>query len=211
MHCANCPLGAVAFHFFTCWHLDLECQPYLATSQEWFNLQFAPVRRGPAKEITYNSHLEAMKKCLGSLQMSSAAKTHIGRGSGARMAERGGATEGDIRRLGRWNSQALAGCYLTSLPWLALRTMAGFPPETGYFHIKRAAVDPPQVLQCRLFPWVDSYSDDWEGWERTLAAQGFIRLLKYLRIIILQDAAVLIDENRHHPLFHHEIFVLQSF
>ena len=22
MQCAICPLGAVAFHFFTCWHLD---------------------------------------------------------------------------------------------------------------------------------------------------------------------------------------------
>ena len=48
----------------------------LSTSQEWFNLKFAPGRRGPAKEITYNSHVEAMKKCLGSLQMNSATK-HI--------------------------------------------------------------------------------------------------------------------------------------
>ena len=136
MHCAICPLGAVAFHFFTCWHLDLECQSSLATSQEWFNLKSAPGRWGPAKGITYNSHLEAMKKCLGSLWISSAAKTHIGIGSGAQMAELDGATEGDIRQLGRWNSQALAGCYLTSLPWLALRTMARFPPERGYFHRK---------------------------------------------------------------------------
>ena len=78
---------------------------------------------------------------------------------------------------------------------------------TYYFHIKRAAVDPPQVFQCRLFPWVYHDSDDGEGYERTLAAQGFIRLLKYLRIIILQDAAVLIDANRHHALFHHEILL----
>ena len=78
---------------------------------------------------------------------------------------------------------------------------------TYYFHIKRAAVDPPQVLQCRLFPWVDNYSDDKGGWERTLAAQGFICLLQYLCIVILQDAAVLIDANRQHALFHHEILL----
>ena len=101
-----------------------------------------------------------MKQCLDSLRMSSAAKTHIDRGSGARMAELGGASEEDIRRLGRWNSQALAGCCLTSLPWLALRTMVGFPPERGYFHIKRAAIVPPEVLQGRLFTWVGHYSDD---------------------------------------------------
>jgi hypothetical protein len=58
------------------------------------------------------------------------------------MAEHGGALEGDIRRLGIWNSQALAlaDCYLTPLPWPVLRTMAGFPPERGYFHLKRAAI-----------------------------------------------------------------------
>jgi Centromere DNA-binding protein complex CBF3 subunit, domain 2 len=116
MHCAICPLGAVAFHFFTCWHVDLECQPSLATSQKWFNIKFAPGRRGPTKAITYKSHLRAMKQCLGSLRMSSAAKTHIGRVSSTLMAELGGAPEGDIRRLERWSSQTLAGCHLTSLP-----------------------------------------------------------------------------------------------
>ena len=139
------------------------------------------------------------------------AKTHIGRGSGAQMAELGGASEGDIRRLGRWNSQALAVCYLTSLLWPALRAMAGFPPERGYFHIKRAAIVPPEVLQGRLFTWVDHYSDDCEGWERTLAVQGFIRFLKYLHIVILQDAAVLIDANSNHPLSIMKFFVLLNF
>ena len=116
MHCAICPLGAVAFHFFTLLCLDLKCQPSLATSHEWFNLKFAPDKWGPAKEITYSSHLEAMKQFLASFRMRSAAKTHIDRGSGAQMAELGGPTEGDIRCLGRWTSQPLTGCYLTSFP-----------------------------------------------------------------------------------------------
>ena len=67
------------------------------------------------------------------------------------MAELGEVTEEDIRHLGRQSSQTLDGCYLTSLPWPAEKTMAGSPLERDYFHIKRAAVDPPQVLQCRPF------------------------------------------------------------
>ena len=67
--------------------------------------------------------------------MSSAAKTQMGRGSGAQMAELGGATKGDIRQLGRWISQALAGYFLTSLPCPALRTMVRIFPEKRYFHI----------------------------------------------------------------------------
>ena len=45
------------------------------------------------------------------------------------MAELGGATKGDIRQLGRWISQALAGYFLTSLPCPALRTMVRIFPE----------------------------------------------------------------------------------
>jgi Centromere DNA-binding protein complex CBF3 subunit, domain 2 len=68
-YCAICPLGAVVFHFFTHWCLDLECQPSLTTSQEWFNLKFATCRRGTFKETTYNSHLVTMMQCLGFLRM----------------------------------------------------------------------------------------------------------------------------------------------
>ena len=153
-----------------------------------------------------------MKQCLCLLRMSSAAKTHIGRESSANTAELGGASEGDIRRLGRWNSQALVGCYVTSLPWPALRTMARRLPKRGYFHIKRAAIVPPEVLQSRLFTWVDHNSDDCEGWEKTLAAQGFIHVLKYHHNVILQDAAVLIDANSNHSIFlSQKIFVLLNF
>lgn len=34
MHCAICPLGAVAFNFLKGWSLDLEYSPSLATGQE---------------------------------------------------------------------------------------------------------------------------------------------------------------------------------
>ena len=61
--------------------------------------------------------------------------------------------------------------------------MAGFPPERGYFHIKRAAMIPPEVLQDRLFASIDHYSDVCDGWERTLAAQGFICLLNIFVLI----------------------------
>ena len=61
---------------------------------------------------------------------------HIVTGAGVWMAEFGSATEGNIRHIEKWNSQTLAGCYLTSLHWPALRTVSGFPSERGYFDIK---------------------------------------------------------------------------
>ena len=60
------------------------------------------------------------------------------------------------------------GWMLSDIPSLtSTKEMAGFPPERGYFHIKRAAIVPPEVLQGKLFTWVDHYSDDCECWERT--------------------------------------------
>ncbi|OWY97418.1 hypothetical protein PHMEG_00032054 [Phytophthora megakarya] len=50
------------------------------------------------------------------------------------MADLGGASESQIRRLGRWNNnQSMEKCYLTSLPREAMRTLAGFEPNRGSF------------------------------------------------------------------------------
>ena len=106
------PLGAVAFCFFAWWHLDIECKPSLATCPEWINLKIDPGRRGPTKEMPWNSYLEAMKKCPGSPRMISGAKTHIETGSGGQLAYLGDTTERDIRCLGRRNFNTLAGFYL---------------------------------------------------------------------------------------------------
>ena len=42
--------------------------------------------------------------------------------------------------------------------------MAGFPLERQYFHLKKdATAVPSEVLQGRLFTWVDHFSDDCVG------------------------------------------------
>lgn len=48
------------------------------------------------------------------------------------------------------------------LPFPALGTMAWFSLKKGYFHIIRAAIDLPQVLQFRLFSLVVHNSVDRE-------------------------------------------------
>jgi hypothetical protein len=205
-----CPLGAVGLYFFSRWHINNEPPPNFSRNSEWFNYKFAPGRRGPECEISYQSHLDSMKSCLKELNISSSAKTHLGRGAGARMAELAGATEDDIRRLGRWNSQALAGCYLTSLPRGGLRTLAGFAPEGGTYYLKRCGETPPVELQKMIFPWLESVIEDEEN-EKSLAFKGFTGLLIYLRTVILQDIAVLSDKFPDHPVMKHEIVCSPEF
>ena len=126
------------------------------------------------------------------------------------MAELAGADESDIRRLGRWNQQALANCYLSALPRPALRTLAGFPAEGGNYYLPRCSLEPPLQLQLMIFPWLEQWNDSRE-WEKTISVQGFHRLLRWLRIVLLQDVAALWDELQGHPILNHSIFTSHEF
>lgn len=151
--------------------------------------------------------------------ITSKAKTHVSRGSGARMAELAGAEETEIRRLGHWNNQAMVGCYLPAIPRGVMRTMAGFPKSGGGYYLKRDGLKPPENLQKKVFPFVDEWIAD-EDKESTLAVQGkyffisgFLLLLKYLRVVILQDAAVLMenDDFSGSPTFKNDVFHCEEF
>jgi hypothetical protein len=93
-------------------------------------------------------------KAFSALGMQSKAKTHAARGSSSRMAELAGASESQIRRLGRWNAGAMEGCYLTALPRDAMRSLADFSPDIRCFFLGRAVLLPSESLQCEVFPFV---------------------------------------------------------
>jgi hypothetical protein len=155
----------------------------------------------PKKEVSFSTHYKAVKNMLDSLGIKSTVKTHMGRGSGSRIADVLGASEPDIRRSGRWNQQAVS-CYLTSLPRETMRTLARFPKDRGHFYIPRAAVEPPESLQEQIFPEVthwatvhglfgESVGDPTV--EHSIATDGFLMLMKLLRTIFLQDSVFLHD------------------
>lgn len=147
-----CPHSALALFLFSRWHIKNEPFPDMISSRSWFDIKLVPGRGGSTTEITYQTHLKCFKECFAALNINTKKITHINRGSGARMAELGGASEADIRRLGRWNTQAMEGCYLTSLPRGAMRTLAGFPQENGHYYIPRATHKPPDELLNQVFP-----------------------------------------------------------
>jgi len=61
-------------------------------------------------------------------------KTQSARKQSARHAELDGVQEAQIRRAGRWNTDAMTGAYLSYLPRAFIRSIAGFPKEgKGYF------------------------------------------------------------------------------
>jgi hypothetical protein len=93
--------------------------------------------------------------------------------------------------------------YLTGLPLQFLRAMAGFGTEPGRFCLPRANYVPPSTLQRQIWPWLEQWEarvvlfkegkgvQDGGLEQRDQALEGFIKLMKYLRIVLLQDMTVL--------------------
>ncbi|KAL3702058.1 hypothetical protein R1sor_020080 [Riccia sorocarpa] len=203
-----CPFGALGFYLFWRWHMQGEDFPSFARSSDWYNIKLLKSGTNLCKEVDYRVHKESIESAFAAIGLKSKAKTHVGRGSGARMAELGGASEAQIRRLGRWNHQTMENCYLTSLPREAMRTLAGFSPSQGQFFLSRMAVTPPSQLTSKLFPQVEYWLSKLEvgDCEQSIAAGGFLHLLKLLRIVILQDSVFLRIRHPTHPVWKHGVF-----
>jgi hypothetical protein len=84
-----------------------------------------------------------------------------------------------------------------------LRRMAGFAVYSGNYFIARAHIPVPPILLLKVFPWHSRWEvrfrqrqrgKNWANGgldEQDLAGQYFIDLLAHLRVVLLQDLAVL--------------------
>ena len=144
-----------------------------------------------------NSYTTAIRMVLKLLGLSLIYLLHLGRGIAPgvlEMEEVGGL---DKRALGNWATDVFGSHYDTRLPIPAMRAMSGHDARRGYFYHPRSQFkgdETHQHLPALLFPWVD------EALELTLntshhTAYGFLSLLKNLRWVILQDAAVMIGNG----------------
>jgi hypothetical protein len=84
-----------------------------------------------------------------------------------------------------------------------LRRLASFLKEEGSYVLPRAEFLPPESLQRQIWPWLEGWLDriharaEGKGWrdgglaEEDGAAASFLKVLKVLRSVLLQDLAVL--------------------
>ena len=99
-----------------------------------------------------------------------------------------------------------------------MRIVAGFSASTGDYFLARAAHEPPYDLQKQLWPWIEEWEPRFEAranrrrWaqggldEDDLAADGFLKLMRRLRLVLLQDLAVLQPRYPSLPFFSHAPF-----
>ena len=83
--------------------------------------------------------------------------------------------------------------------------MAGFELEDMFF-MPRNGIIPPESLQRMIFPFVD------ETFQVVLPTRtNFIKFMKILRIVILQDMAIMLYDGLNHHLSHLDVFQTAEF
>jgi Centromere DNA-binding protein complex CBF3 subunit, domain 2/Transcriptional activator of glycolytic enzymes len=117
-----------------------------------------------------------------------------------------------IRRAGKWNDDIMTRIYLSSLPREYIRKVAGHPRE-GHYFVDRAQIQPPASLLSKVFPLVERdlglYNDG--TYESSLSGQGFLRLLRYLKTVFLQDSVILREQWPEHPNFQDPLFKTEEY
>jgi hypothetical protein len=203
----------LAFYLFYRWQRGGEEPPDFTSRRHWYDtclLKGQDCRR----EITYDTQLEWVKRAFTSIGVTMTKKTHAPRGQGAREAETRGATEFDIQRAGRWNSDTMSNAYLSAFPRTAIKALAGFDINfQANYYLPRAKEEPSEELARQVWPWLDGWRRQFEEGtnEPDLAGQGFLNLLTSLRTVVLQDAILLRRRFPSHPIWCDPLFTTPEY
>ena len=84
----------------------------------------------------------------------------------------------------------------------------------GNYYLERECLVPPEDLQRLIFPQIEltDAASQANGPDRQdIAQRSFMELLRWFRIIILQDAVFLLDKFPASPLWNHHLFRLPQF
>ena len=79
------------------------------------------------------------------------------------------------------------------MPMDTLRVLAGFAATPGTYFLPRQKIIPCPELQKQVFPQLESSYETVQSNEKDISAEHFFRAFKAFRIILLQDAAVLLS------------------
>ncbi|KAM4067976.1 centromere DNA-binding protein complex CBF3 subunit [Hirsutella rhossiliensis] len=147
--------------------------PSFRRRQDWYRIKVL-VGRDREQELSYPTQLQETWRIFGAAGLIASKKTHLPRRVGAQDAETHGTSLAQISQAGRWNQSVLCQAYLTHLP----RQFMPVAVDRG--------VGTRFEARARRQCWAEGGLDDDD-----LAADGFLKLMRRLRIVLLQDLAVL--------------------
>ncbi|KAE8221175.1 hypothetical protein CF319_g5421, partial [Tilletia indica] len=158
--------------------------------------------------VTWAVQAGLLRQAFDKCSISSSHLTHAMRSGRAQFASAAGCTEDAIRKHGRWCGDRLMERYLTSVTLQPIRSLSGFNVVGGDYWLPRAVVDPPTTLSEQIFSWIEAKHEQVKtraqaGGEADGAALQFLDMLKYLRVVLLQDSILLQAKFPSFPLWNH--------
>ncbi|KAF7330285.1 hypothetical protein MVEN_02466400 [Mycena venus] len=227
---ALCPIGAIAFFFFSHFHIIEAPVPNFAPNydnpnygdyghRQWYELFLFSSTKDCTKEMVYQTHRNAVKTIYQKHNVNISKVTHAGRGYTAKSARENGASSTEVKALGCWSDTgSFRPCYDRALPVEALLASAGFDGKRPESHfLARGELEPPEDVLKALFPFVEPELEKFakrkleNRQSEDFALKQFLELLDWLRTVLIQDAAVLYDEHRDAPMFQFSPFDSPSF
>jgi hypothetical protein len=211
-----CSVSAVAFYFFLRYHICNEPFPSFCKPQDWYDISMFCTHWGNNKKaFSASAHALAITTAHDKLGILDAKVIHGGRVYGRQKLEQSGVEKVAADVAGGWATGAGEGCYGNGLSRPAMRAMSGFPSDDDkVYYLPRASLTPPDGLIQQIFPEVDEWKvrhKEGNNCQKNFALDGYLRLLSWLRIVILQDAAVMMDTYFPSIVFHHPIFSSAEF
>lgn len=182
-----------------------EDAPDFLEKKDWYLIKVLFAHKGKARsngEISYSHENNLVSQCFETIGFRSDKKTHVGRKSGARIADSNSVEEAQVLRAGQWNqSDAYHRSYSSPFPMKFILSSAGFREDEPYVIARN--IEPPAELQAKIFPWIERILPlvlDKEKSENHMifcmqdtAAVEFLEMLVRFRSVLLQDLAVLVD------------------
>ena len=208
---ALCVVSSLAFYLLHRFTNNEDVGVFMSDSANWQDIRVAP-GNDRMKDLDYKSQHTPTKMAFRSAGIHSKKITHAGRKSGAMTCELNGVEQEQIKRLGNWNSDVLNVSYLSPLPEKAVHVMAGFSTSEPY-KLTREALAPPSELCQQIFPWLEDIKNKMSSGaiENTLNRVCFVRLMTWLRVVIIQDAVELQDMFPEADVFQLPVFKSQEF
>lgn len=126
----------------------------------------------------------------------------------------------DRRAMGRWNSGSMERSYISSVNQNGVANWAGFK-SLSHVYLPRDSVVPPECLQKQIFPQLEAIEESFQKMlpsdpDKHISADGFLKLMKWLRVVLLQDVCFLelkseFSGSDSNPIFSNKVFLSEEF
>jgi len=201
----RCPVGAIGFFFMMRYAEGAQPIPDFTSKRNWYN-HCVFYGENATASFSYSTEYTKLRDVQHELGIITSTKTQAGRKHAATSEDKG-ATAASLDKQGKWAINSRNGAYANNaVPWDAVRVLGGHRPESGRYYLRRNVRIPPESLLLQVFSWLETAREQMQN-DMDMAGDNFLHLIEYLRIVVLQDAAVMMDMDKYagHPVFDFEV------